>query len=324
MAEKIETGKDAKAATPDKGASAAVEAKVSAETKDTKSKVDAVVKPEETPKPAEKKPDDKKAEPKPESSEASNVRRIDSKQDAPMDTKNKPFKYARNTVIGSLGAMTALGPSVISQIPLIGKIPYLAEASGWLQSGLTSLTSPLGLGTGVNATNSVLASFSTALGPVGAAAIGIPSALWLTGMARNLIRGDNTPKGFWGNVADATELIGQLPFMPYHFAMKARVKTGKVVDSAWKNIKKPFSGAWNLAGKIAKSAWNTTSATTSAALTPTKWGIGGALLGVAMTGGTAAAIPVTAGLGYGIMNYLKNTGALDPKEGGSHSAKHGH
>ena len=323
MAEtKVDNAKETAAAKLAANADAAVEKKVSGIAEETKKSAEAATKTAEAPKTGDTaKPTE--AKPKPESStEPSNVRHNDSTHDAPKKgAHHEPFPHARTTVIGSLAAMTALGPSVISQIPLIGKIPYLAQASGWLQSGLSSLTTPLGLGTGTNATNAFMASLPTGMGPAAAVALGIPTALWGIGLTKALITGDKTERGYWGHVSQATKLISQMPFMPYHFAMKARVKTGEMAQSVWNTAKKPFAGAWNLAGKIAKSAWNTTAATTSAALTPTKWGIGGALLGVALSGGTAAAIPVTAGLGYGIMNYLKNTGALDPKEGGSDSGK---
>lgn len=326
MSEKIDTGKEAKTGKPAEGSADAVEKKVSAETKETKGKVDAIVKPEEPPKPGEKtKP--AAAEPKPEStSGASNVRHNDSMHDAPPDARNEPFKYARNTIIGGAAAMTALGSygtTYLSQIPLLGKIPFFPQAGAAMFSGLNSLVTPLGLGTGASATNSALAIAPTWAGPLGAAVLGIPTALWGIGMAKNWIKGDDRKKGYWGNVADATELIASIPFMPYHYAMKARVKTGEIAQSTWNIAKTPFKGAWNLGANIAKGAWNMTTATTSAALTPTKWGIGGALLGVALSGGSAAAIPVTAGLGYGILNYLKNTGAMNGKDGGS-SSGHGH
>ncbi len=242
---------------------------------------------------------------------------------APTDARDKPFKYARNTVIGGAAAMTALG-SGISQIPLIGQIPYLPQAAAWLQSGLTSLTAPLGLGTGVNATNAFMASLPTALGPASAVALGIPTALWLGGLGKSLITGEKYG-GYWGNVAEATKTIAEIPFMPYHYAMKARVKTGEILNGTFNTVKKPFVGAWNLAGNIAKGAWNTATATTSAALTPTKWGIGGAFLGttLALSTGAGAAIPILAAAGYGISNYLKNTGAMNGSATSS-SAGHGH
>ncbi len=236
--------------------------------------------------------------------------------DNPADTLGEE-KGGKKTAIGVtavIAGLAGLGTSVAS-IPVIGKIPLLAKAAGWLQSTLSGLTVPLGLGTGSAATNSILESIPwTGAGPVAAATLAVPTVLWGAGMLKGFIKGEKYV-GFWNNVRAGANWPVHALFTPYDLLMKARDKTGEVVSYGWENlIKTPVTGAWNLTKRITAGTWHTLSETAGAALKPTKWGVGGAAAAAvaAVASGGVGIVPYACGAaGFGILNYLKNAGHLD-------------
>ncbi len=296
---------------------------------------DAAEKPKDGAEKPKDKPEEKKPEPKPEEP---TVKHLDAASGAAPSKKSwlsslkswlPSLSFPAQTGIGITGGLGALAvggayPSTLASIPLIGKIPYLVQAAQWLNSGVSSLVSPLGLGTGSQAINTFMAGLPAGVGLGLTGAVAIPTALWLGGLTNSLITGEKYG-GFIGNMTEATKTITEAAFWPYNIAMGARNKAGAFAQGTYDTIKKPFVGAWNVASNIAHGAWNATTETTSAALKPTKWGVGGAFLGttLALSTGAGAAIPILAGAGYAISNYLKNTGAMNGNAA-THSAGHGH
>ncbi|MBP9850781.1 MAG: hypothetical protein KBC47_03755 [Candidatus Peribacteraceae bacterium] len=249
--------------------------------------------------------------------EAANVRHLESSgSESKTDSKHEPFRHARSAVIGAAAGMTALGSlgtGYLSQIPLLGKIPYFPQAGAAMFSGLNSLVTPLGLGTGTSATNWLMAMAPNFVGPTAAVALGIPTALYGIGMAKGFIKGERY--GSFGNhVSEGTRLISELPFWPYKILMKAREETGQIAKSTWNTATAPIKGTWNLGKTIAKGTWKGAKEATTAALKPT-WsgGIGAGIgsvfgvMGAPLTGG--ASLVASPLLGYAAGNIFKNSGA---------------
>lgn len=128
------------------------------------------------------------------------------------------------------GAMAGLGSSMGS-IPVIGKIPFLASAAGGLQSAITSVTGPLGLGTGLSATNTAMATLPTWAGPVAAGALAIPTALAGIGYAKGFVLGRRYG-GFWNNVKAAAMMPIQAPIVAYRGIMSARERAWTFAKTA--------------------------------------------------------------------------------------------
>jgi len=314
MAEKnIDAGKESPALKSAESSASPVEEKVTAEISTTKNKINAVV---PTDKPDNKsKPKAEVAQPEPkQTKQAAATRTLSADQPASGDEPKNFTRYATIGVLGGAAAMASLSPSILAQFPLIGKIPYLPQAAAALQAGINSMITPLGFGTGTQATNTLMAGLlPTGVGAALTGAALIPAGLWSIGMAKSLLTGEKYGLGM-GNIKEASRTIVGLPSKTYGAVIDARNWAGKKVGQTWNIAKAPFAGAWNIARNITKGAWHATASTTSAALKPTKWGMGGALLGTAIAAGTGgAALPVLAGGGYALLNYLKNTGAMDGK-----------
>lgn len=274
----------------------------------------------------DKKPDDNKNRTESDGSEGSNVRHNDATSGAPARPKESPY-FAPASAVGLTAAgatMAAFSPSVISQIPLIGKIPYLPQAAAAFQSGIQSVLSPLGLGTGVNATHSIMYALPNWAGYAGVAGLAVPAGLWSLGMVKSLITGKRYG-GLTGNIKEGARTIVGAPFYAYDQLMNARYKGGKLAQSTWNTATAPIKGTWNLGKNIVKGTWNGATQATSAALRPTWAGgaglAGGTVLGVMgapLTGG--ASLIASPLLGYAAGNMLKNSGSLEGKAATTASA----
>jgi len=209
-----------------------------------------------------------------------------------------------STILGGIGAAGGIvaGGSSVAEWPLLGKIPYLPQAAGWLQSSIGSVAKYLGLNTGTMATNSVMAALPTWVGPAVGGALTIPAALWAIGLAKGYITGKRYG-GFLGHVRAGTGVFYQPLFAAYRGTMYAREK-------AW-DWTKTALGA--VVGTPAKWAYNHVVKPVIPAVKPTVWGVGGAALGGAMfTGGTSLLVGAGA---YAAINYLNNTGWFKGKGG---------
>lgn len=202
-----------------------------------------------------------------------------------------------------LGSLALAGESVVSSIPLLGKIPYLPQFAGWLQSTTSSLAAPLGLSTGVNATNAVFAGLPAATGPIMAGALAIPAGLAGIGYLKGLVLGRRYG-GFWNNVRAGAAIPFQAPAVAYRLAMSAR-------ERAWTFTKK---AADVTIGAPARYARKMTAEYAWPAVKPNRWSVGGALLGTSLALFSGGSVPVTAAAGYfGMKAFRKLTGIADRK-----------
>ncbi len=205
------------------------------------------------------------------------------------------------TTLG-IGATLAGAGSSLASWPIIGKIPYLPQAAGWLQSSIGSAAKYLGLSTGPAATNSVMAALPAWAGPALGGALTIPTALWAIGLAKGYITGKRYG-GFWGHVRAGAGIFYQPLFAAYKYTMHAR-------ENAWKWTKKALG---TVVGTPAKWGYDHLVKPVIPAVKPTVWGVGGAALGGAMfTGGTSLLVGAGA---YAAINYLNNTGWFKGKGG---------
>lgn len=205
------------------------------------------------------------------------------------------------TTLG-IGATLAGAGSSLASWPIIGKIPYLPQAAGWLQSSIGSVAKFAGLNTGPAATNSIMAALPAWAGPALGGALTIPAALWAIGLAKGYITGKRYG-GFWGHVRAGAGTFYQPLFAAYEYTMSAREKAKDWTKAAFETV----------VGTPAKWAYNHLVKPVIPAVKPTVWGVGGAALGGAMfTGGTSLLVGAGA---YAAINYLNNTGWFKGKGG---------
>jgi hypothetical protein len=176
---------------------------------------------------AEEKPKDKPAHPEPSPAAHAEPEHVVHDLGATHDVPHSKMSFANKTGIGvtaGLGALTVAGayPSALASIPLIGKIPYLVKAATWLNAGVHSLVSPLGLGTGTQAINTYMAGLPyigvlpTAVGATLTGALAIPTALWGMGLAKSLITGKR-----YGGIDTGTSGIQGHPSQEYQAARRS-------------------------------------------------------------------------------------------------------
>ena len=223
--------------------------------------------------------------------------------------------------LGAAGALSASGSSLASW-PLLGKIPYLPQALGWLQGSITGVTNSLGIGTGPLATHSVLQTWPSWLwqiggstmpawlGPALTGAVVIPGALWSIGKMKSLITGTEY-SGFVQPIKEALKLPFQTAAAPFKLGYKGLLKlregtvfTGKKIGDLGKGIVKygvteplKFLNEKLVKGVIAPM------------LKPTGWGVGGAVAAGLLMGSNPGFLTAI-GLGYLIPNLIKNKGWL--------------
>lgn len=278
--------------------------------------------------PDKKKTDDGKNQKTDESSEkdGGELDKADDKKRS-LHANKDFFDYVGDSKKGRRSAVAAgsaaLGGGIaaggLAGVPFLENIPYLSGALSALQSGITGLTAKLGLTTGAAATNPLLASItSTAVGPTAVGAVGVPSALWALGKAKSWVTRTEYP-GFTRPIYEALITPAQLAIAPFKYGHKAIMHgpgyIKKKIKDGWSWTKK------NPIGFMKQNVWEPL---VKPIIKPTVWGIAGAALGTsaALFGGAPVVLP-SAALGYGLMNYLSNSGRLGAgKAAPAAAAKH--
>jgi hypothetical protein len=111
--------------------------------------------------------------------------------------------------------------SIIPSIPLIGSIPYLAQAVAFLKSQIILATPKVLLGTGVNAYFSPLAGLPESVGPFLAGSVLIPTTLLAAGLIKGLFLGRRYG-GPSNTIVAAAMMPAQTPDVAYQVTMSAR------------------------------------------------------------------------------------------------------
>lgn len=240
----------------------------------------------------------------------------ETKEPAKVDPGLAKVTGAATGTVAAAAVTSTVAPSFFSSIPVINKIPYLAQAAAYVNTQATAAMSYLGLTTGATQTTyPLLASLPASVAPV----VAVPGALWLGGHGIRAIRkyifgAEISPirnkEKSWYNWRN----LGRYAFKPMWETLRAPIDL--VVDSfnvvTGRNkkgllgrlrgaIAKPIAGTYNFVkNNVVKPAWDFTKPW----IAPKGMGIAAAIAAGILTGGSAATIVAA----YLVANKLKAKG----------------
>lgn len=242
--------------------------------------------------------------------------------------------------LGTIVGGTALGLGIGASSALEGTSAMgstLAGAGAWTSGALTSAAKFIGLGTGTNATSNLMMALTnngwmpilpewlgsvSAGNAIGPAIVGA-GALYAIGKLKSLITRENYPgvvRPIWEAMKIPAELTVGGVKLGYNGLMKG---PGYIAGGVYNTV----AGALNYGIKkplsfLKHTVWDKAM---KPALTPTAWGVGGAVAGSMLiapfTGGSPL---IVGGLGYMGMNIAKHMGWIGGSGNATSSSGNGH